>query len=108
MSKLSEYLKNNKIDARRVVGASRSIERQTAEDRTLVSKKAAIKAGKMEKDEAITKAKPRSGRRVTQPAIDRALAGTTVAGPTKTRIVRAVNAILVARKKPEATFRDLF
>ena len=108
MSKLSEYLKNNKIDARRVVGASRSIERQTAEDRTLISKKAAIKAGKMEKDEAITKAKPRSGRRVTQPAIDRALAGTTVAGPTKTRIVRAVNAILVARKKPEATFRDLF
>jgi hypothetical protein len=108
MSKLSDYLKNNKIDARRVVGASRGLERQTAEDRVLISKKAAIKAGKAEKDETISKAKPRSGRRVTQPAIDRALAGTTLAGPTKTRIVRAVNAILVARKKPEATFRDLF
>lgn len=108
MSKLSDYLKTNKIDARRVVGASRGLERQTAEDRVLVSKRAAIKAGKMEKDEAIAKQKPRSGRRVTQPAIDRALAGTTLGGPTKTRIVRAVNAILVARKKPEVTFRDLF
>lgn len=108
MSKLGEYLKKNKIDSRRVVGASRGLERQTAEDRKLVAKKAAIKAGKAEKDEAITKAKPRSGRRVTQPAMDRAVAGTTVSGPTKTRIVRAVNAILVARKKPEATFRDLF
>lgn len=108
MSKLSDYLKTHKIDARRVVGTSRGLERQTAEDRTLIAKKAAIKGGKMEKDEAITKSKPHSGRRVTQPAMDRALAGTTVAGPTKTRIVRAVNAILVARKKPEAAFRDLF
>jgi len=108
VSKLSDYLKTNKIDARRVVGASRNLERQTAEDRQLVAKKAAIKAGKAEKDEAIAKAKPRSGRRVTQPAMDRAMNGTAVAGPTKTRIVRAVNAILAARKKPEAKFRDLF
>lgn len=108
MSKLSDYLKTNKIDARRVVGESRGIERQSADDRKLIAKKAAIKGGKAEKDEAITKAKPRSGRRVTQPAIDRALAGTVLGGPTKTRIVRAVNAILAARKKPEVTFRDLF
>ncbi len=108
MSKLSDYLTKNKIDARRVVGESRGIERQTADDRTLVAKKSAIKAGKAEKDEAISKKKPRSGRRVTQPAMDRALAGTALGGPTKTRIVRAVNAILVARKKPEVTFRDLF
>jgi len=108
MSKLSDYLKTNKIDPRRVVGVSRDLERQTADDRKLVAKKRDIKGGKAEKDEAISKQKPRSGRRVTQPAIDRAIAGTTLAGPTKTRIVRAVNAILVARKKPEVTFRDLF
>ena len=108
MSKLSDYLKTNKIDARRVVGASRGLERQTADDRKLVAKKRDIKGGKAEKNEAISKQKPRSGRRVTQPAIDRAIAGTTLAGPTKTRIVRAVNAILAARKKPEVTFRDLF
>ena len=108
MSKLSDYLTKNKIDSRRLVGTSRGLERQTAEDRVLIAKKSAIKAGKAEKDEAVSKAKPRSGRRVTQPSIDRAIAGTTVGGPTKTRIVRAVNAILVARKKPEVTFRDLF
>jgi hypothetical protein len=108
MSKLSDYLKTNKIDARRILGHSRDLERQTAEDRALVAKKAAIKAGKAEKNEEISKKKPRSGRRVTQPALDRALAGTALGGPTKTRIVRAVNAILVARKKAEVTFRDLF
>lgn len=108
MSKLGDYLKTNKIDARRVVAASRGLERQTAEDRTLVAKKSAIKAGKAEKDESLAGKKPRSGRRVTQPAMDRAVAGTAVGGPTKTRILRAVNAILGARKKPEAAFRDLF
>lgn len=108
MSKLGDFLKTNKIDARRVAGASRTLERRTPEDRALLAKKAAIKAGKAEKDEAVTKAKPHSGRRVTEPAIGRAVKGETVSGPTKTRIVRAVNAILKGRKKPEVGFRDLF
>ncbi len=108
MSKLSDFLTKNKIDARRVVAKSRGLERPTAADKLLMAKKAAIKAGKAEKDEAVTKAKPKSGRRVTQPSIDRAARGESISGPSKQRIVRAVNAILAGRKTPEVGFRDLF
>lgn len=108
MSKLSDWLKTNKIDARRVVVASKGLERRTTEDLALVAKKAAIKAGKSEKDESITKAKPRSGRPVSLPQVEKALRGETISGPAKTRVVRAVNAILVGRKQPEIGFRDLF
>lgn len=108
MSKLSDFLTTNKIDARRVVGTSRSLERPTSADKLLRAKKSAIKAGKADKDEAVTKAKPKSGRRVTQPSIDRAAKGEAISGPAKQRIMRAVNAILAGRKKPEVGFRDLF
>ncbi len=108
MSKLSDFLTTNKIDSRRVVGTSRTLEKQSGEDRRLMAKKSAIKAGKAEKDEAVTKAKPKSGRRVTQPSIERAARGEAISGPAKQRIVRAVNTILAGRKKPEVGFRDLF
>lgn len=108
MSKLGDYLKNHKIDARRVISASKSLEQQTADDKKLVAKKALMKAGKLEKDEAVLKQKPHSGRPVTGPMMARAVAGQAVPGPVKTRIVRAVNALLTAKKKPEAKLHDLF
>jgi hypothetical protein len=108
MSKLSDSLKNHKIDARRVVGASKGLERRTREDLALVTKKAAMKAGKVEKDDAVMKQKPRSGRPLTLPQVEKALRGETISGPAKTRVVRAVNEILKARKKAEIGLRDLF
>ncbi len=108
MSKLSDSLKTHKIDARRVVLASKGLERHTREDLALIAKKAAIKAGKVEKDDAVAKAKPRSGRPLTIPQLEKAIRGETISGPAKTRVVRAVNAILEARKKPAITLRDLF
>jgi hypothetical protein len=108
MSKLGDYLKNHKIDARRVISASKTLERQTAADKALVAKKALMKAGKLEKDAELMKQKPHSGRPVTAPMIARAVGGQTVPGPVKTRIVRAVNALLGAKKKPEAKLADLF
>ena len=108
MSKLSDSLKNHKIDARRLALTSRGLERRTTEDLALVAKKAAIKAGKAEKDDAVVKQKPRSGRPVTLPQIEKAMRGETISGPAKTRLVRAVNAILEGRKKPAVGFRDLF
>lgn len=108
MSKLSDSLKNHKIDPRRVVLASKGLERRTDEDRALLAKKALMKAGKLEKDEALLKTKPRSGRPVSLPQVEKALRGETISGPAKTRVVRAVNAILEGRKKPAITLRDLF
>jgi hypothetical protein len=108
MSKLSDFLTQNKIDTRRVVIASGDLEARTAEDKKLVATKAAMKAGKAEKDAEVLKQKPRSGRPLTGAAVGKALAGQAVSGPTKTRIVRAVNAVLAQKKKPEITLRDLF
>lgn len=108
MSKLSDYLTTNKIDPRRIALASKGVERHTREDLVLIAKKAAIKAGTAEKNPEISKAKPRSGRPVTVPQLERAMRGEAVPGPAKTRIVKAINVILTGRKKPEAGFRDLF
>lgn len=108
MSKLSDFLTQNKIDSRRVVVASKDLEKQTAEDVKLLATKKAMKDGKAEKDEAVLKQKPRSGRPVTAASMTKALDGQTVSGPTKTRIVRAVNQLLAAKKKPEVSVRDLF
>lgn len=108
MSKLSDFLTQNKIDSRRVVVASKDLEKQTAEDVKLLATKKAMKDGKAEKDEAVLKQKPRSGRPVTAASMTKALGGQTVSGPTKTRIVRAVNQLLAAKKKPEVSVRDLF
>jgi hypothetical protein len=45
---------------------------------------------------------------VSQPTLDAALAGEAVNGPSKTRILRAVNTILTTKKAPAATLKDLF
>lgn len=108
MSKLSDFLTKNKIDSRRVVLASERLESRTAEDLQLAKTKKAMKDGKVEKNEDVMKQKPRSGRPVTGAAMTKAIGGQTVSGPTKTRIVRAVNAVLAQKKKPEIGLRDLF
>ena len=107
-TKLSAFLTQNKIDSRRVVLASRKIEARTAEDKKLAETKIQMKAGKIEKDADVLAKKPRSGRPVTHTGIGKAMLGRPVVGPVKTRIVRAVNAVLVQKKKSEVTFRDLF
>lgn len=108
MSKLGDYLTKNKIHPNRVVTASKELERRQAADHALSAKKKAMKDGKVDKDEAVLKQKPRSGRPVTAATMTKAVAGQTVNGPTKTRIVRALNAVLAQKKKGEIALRDLF
>ena len=108
MTKLADFLTTNKIDPRRVVLASTKIEGRTAEDKKLAATKKAMKAGKAEKNEEVLKQKPRSGRPVTGAGLSKAMLGRDIGGPVKTRIVRAVNAVLTTKKKPEVTLRDLF
>lgn len=108
MTKLSDFLTQNKIDSRRVVLASTKLETRTADDKKLAATKKAMKAGKVEKNEETLKQKPRSGRPVTGAAMTKAVHGRDIGGPVKTRIVRAVNAVLAQKKKSEVTFRDLF
>jgi len=52
--------------------------------------------------------KPHSGRPVTQRALDAVLTGGGVSGPTKSRILRAVNRILEQKKQEPVDLKALF
>lgn len=107
MSKFSDYLQGQKIDPRRILIASRDLEQLRREDRATRLAKRQAKAGNESAKEAAAKER-RSGRPVSRPTLDRALAGGTVSPAAKTRILRALNAVLVQKKKSEVALRDLF
>jgi hypothetical protein len=111
-SKFAQFLKDNKIDPRRLLVVSRRIERLQPEDRKIKFDKSKAKANPGapaaadgEKKEA---KKPRSGRPVTPRLLDAASNGKPVTGPAKTRLLRAVNRVLEQRKKPAVDLRAVF
>ena len=111
MTKLADFLKKQKIDARRVLAASHDLETLRFEDRVIKQAKVVAKSGDEKAKEAAKETaakKPRSGRPVSAPTLDRALTGGALPGAAKTRILRAVNVVLTKKKKNEATLRDLF
>lgn len=106
-NKLETFLTENKITQNRLIVASRQIERLRPEDRSIKLKQSqARKSEDGKKPEGL--AKPRSGRTLTAPGVERALRGDRVAGPMKTRILRAVNRVLEQRKKDAVTLDALF
>ena len=109
MSKLQTFLKTKKIDARRILVASNQLDGLTPDDRAVKWARAHAKDSNAS-DALKEKAgkKPRSGRTVSEPALARALGGEAVTGPTKTRILRALNSILAQKKQGEVTLKDLF
>jgi len=107
MSKLQDYLQQNSIDARRILSASHDIESLQPEDRATRLAKRKAKGGDESAKEAAAK-KPRSGKPLSRPTLNRALAGEAVSGAAKTRVLRALNAVLVKKQKGEASLRDLF
>lgn len=111
-SKFSEFLEKNKIDPRRLLVASRKLERLRPEDRTLerATKKGESGGGGGAEGEegADAPPKPRSGRPVTPLTLKRAQEGASLSGPAKTRLLRAVNLVLEQKKKDPAGLRDLF
>ncbi|MEZ4294523.1 MAG: hypothetical protein R3B70_06075 [Polyangiaceae bacterium] len=109
-TKIADFLSEKKIDPRRVLAASRILERFRPEDRKIrLAKATARKAedgGKKKEGEAAKK--PRSGRPVTQRAIDAVMVGKPVSGPTKSRILRAVNHLLEQKKQEQVELVALF
>ncbi|MSP24564.1 MAG: hypothetical protein EXR75_05250 [Myxococcales bacterium] len=105
-SKLENWLTENKIDPRRVVAASHIIERLTPADRAVKLK--VRLARKKEQPKPVGLAKPHTGRPLSDASLGKALNGITVSGPTKSRVLRAVNRILEQRKKAPVLLRDLF
>ncbi|WP_394836049.1 hypothetical protein LVJ94_03970 [Pendulispora rubella] len=107
-TKFAQLLASKKIDPRRVLVASRLIERLTREDRTIRLAKRRAKSNEGgDKAEKETR-KPHSGRPVTPRALDAALAGGGLSGPTKTRLLRAVNKVLEQKKQEPVDIKALF
>jgi len=110
-NKYAEFIKTKKIDPRRILAVSANLEGLQPEDRAIrLAKrlaKAKVAAGGDAKTTEAPK-KPRSGRPVTQRALDAIAAGKTISGPQKTRLLRAVNAILEAKKESPVELKALF
>lgn len=105
-TKLAKLLSDKKINAARLLAVSHKLETLQPEDRTIRRNKRKPKEGE-EAGEKETR-KPRSGRPVTQRAIDAALKGGAISGPTKTRILRALNHILEQKKQEKVDLRAIF
>ena len=106
-TKLEAFLDKEKISARRLLSASRQLERLRAEDRRIkLVQKRARKSEDGKKPEGL--AKPRSGRPVTKVTLENAVRGKCLSSAAKTRILRAVNRVLEQRKKDAVALDALF
>ena len=106
-SKFSQFLADNQLDPRRIVAASRALEKLRPEDRKIRLTRRQARASE-KPAEGEKPGKPRSGRPVTQRLLNDATAGKPVTGPAKTRLLRAVNRVLEQKKKEPADLRKLF
>jgi hypothetical protein len=113
-SRFHEFLTTEKIDPRRLLVASRQLERLRPEDRAVRLKKrlgkksgeAAPAAADGEKKEAAPKR--RSGRTITPRLLTIAESGGSLSGAQKTRLLRALNRVLQQKQKEPVDIRKVF
>ncbi len=109
-SKFAQFLASKKIDGRRLLSASRKLEMLKPEDRLIRLKKRQGRKAETPPEGAAkeTRKSARSGRPVTPRALAAALTGGTLSGPTKTRILKAVNHLLEQKKQEKVDLKTLF
>lgn len=107
-TKLEDFLKERKIDPRRILAASADIERLRPEDRAIKLAQHKARTSEDKKKEGLAAKKPRSGRPITERALNAALQGKPISGPQKTRLLKAVNRLLEQKKQDPATLHHLF
>lgn len=109
-TKIEDFLKEKKIDTRRIIAASSEIERLRPEDRAIrLAKRTARKSDDAaKKKEGLAVKKPRTGRPVTHRSITAAIVGKNLSGGSKTRILRAVNYLLAQKKQEPIELVALF
>jgi hypothetical protein len=108
-SKFAQFISDNKIDPRRIAAASRDLERLRPEDRAKrLARRQAKKAETKPAAGAEKPAKPRSGRPATSRVLAAAAAGKSISGPSKTRLLNAVNRLLEQKKKTATDLKSLF
>jgi hypothetical protein len=108
-TKIQAFLSEKKIDPRRILVASAEIERLRREDRSIrLTKRQARKSEDAQQKKDAAARKPRTGRPITQRALEAALGGKDVSGPTKSRILRALNRVLEQKKQAAVELGALF
>ena len=108
-SKLETFLATKKIDRRQLVTVSRALEKLRPEDRAIrLAKRQGAKAEDGDKAKGAEKRKPRSGKPISNVALGKIYEGKEVSGPTRTRVLRAVNAILERKKQEKVDLTALF
>ena len=109
MSKFTDFIASNKIDPRRLMNASRRIERLRPEDRKLRLLKRDLRKGDgTDEQKEAAKGKPRSGRPVTRQLLAKVESGKPVTAAAKQRLLRAVNHVLEQKKKDAVDLSALF
>jgi hypothetical protein len=107
-TKFAQFIASKKLDPRRILIASQHVESLTPEDRQIRLNKRLARGSEGGENAPKETRKPRSGRPVTPRAMDAALAGKELSGPTKTRILRAVNHLLEQKKQDKVDLRAIF
>ena len=111
-NKLQTFLDTNKLNPKRLLAVSHKLETLQRADRAIKlgkrQGKKAADAGTAKEGDVKETGKPRSGRPVTPRALEAALKGTALSGPTKQRILRAVNYLLEQKKKDKVELKTLF
>jgi hypothetical protein len=107
-TKFNDLLQTHKIDPRRLLVASRKLERLRPEDRHVKLAKRRARAGEAATEEQAAPPKPRSGKPVTKQLLQRATDGKRLSGAAKTRLLRAVNHLLELKKKDPIQLGALF
>jgi hypothetical protein len=109
-TKIEDFLKEKKIDPRRIRAASMKVEGLRPEDRAirLAKRQARGSDDAAKKKEGAAGKKPRSGRPVTDRTLNAVLQGKPVSGPAKTRVLRAVNFLLEQKKQEKVQLSALF
>src|ERR1700744_4142178 len=107
-TKFAQFIASKKLDTRRILAASHRIERLRPEDRQIKLTKRLGRGAEGEAAKNKETRKPRSGRPVTDRALAAALSGGPVSGPTKTRLLAAVNHLLEQKKQEKVDLKSLF
>lgn len=107
-SKFAAFINEKKLNPQRILSASHKLETLRPEDRTIRLEKRRAKKGDAPAEGKKDLAKPRTGRPVTNRALDAAVAGKPLTGPQKQRLLRAVNHLLEQKKAEKVELKTLF
>ncbi len=107
-SKFAAFINAKKLNPQRILSASHKLETLRPEDRTIRLEKRRAKKGDAPAEGKKDLPKPRTGRPVTNRALDAAVSGKPLTGPQKQRILRAINHLLEQKKAEKVELKTLF